>query len=177
MSVKVDIHGDFDKLNPIIAIGKAFKDLKQHIPSDQYNKCMWSIFMLEYPFKNLNPKADIPYEQRLSDIKKSYYNDFDIADPYVKSAIDEFAPYCLTFEQQMFKIQKDKLDEFTMYFRNLDMTTKLDDYLKISKTLKPIWDNFDKARKEMLKADTDKENALGDIKLSNSELRRMEELK
>ena len=77
----------------------------------------------------------------------------------------------------MFKIQKDKLDEFTMYFRNLDMTTKLDDYLKISKTLKPIWDNFDKARKEMLKADTDKENALGDIKLSNSELRRMEELK
>lgn len=164
----VDINGNFEELNPIIAVSQAIQELKKHLKSDQYNKCLWSIFMLEHPLKRFNPKADMPRADKLRDIR-IYYPEFNPEDPYVEAAINDFAQHCLTFEQYMFKIQRDKLEEFTLDFKNMDVASK--DFVDRAKVLKPLWENFDKIRKDMLKIESE-DTAMGDITLSKAEKRR-----
>jgi len=173
--IKVDINGDFDKLNPIIAISADIGELRKQLSIGEYNKCMWSIFMLEYPLKKINPKAEIPYDLRLIDIQKGYNANFNPKDPYVKAASTSFSQYCLSFEENMFKIQKDKLDEFTAHFRGMDMATEFKTFIEASKSLPSIWKNFEKVRDDMIKSEKHDLKALGDVQLSKSEQKRIDQ--
>jgi len=170
-----NINSSFKNNNPIINTSKYISNIYSLYKESEADKILWAIAMLEYPDKKLNPKADIPRNQRLDDINSSYYI-LNLDSEDIKNAIKDFHKYCLSFEENMFRIQKDKLDELTVFFDNLDLDNEkdYDKYIRISKELPNIWKNFQKAKEDLLESQTNQLRAEGDTKLSKSEQKRLE---
>jgi hypothetical protein len=173
--IEVNLNKKFDDCFPIIARSHAIQEIYTRYPKIA-DKILWSIFLLHYPNPDLNPKINIPYNERLVDIRTSYY-DLDIASELVKDAIKSFISHIEPIELKLYTIQRKKLEELTEHFGELDMKVEKDkdEYLAISKILPSIWSNFDKVKKDYL-ANISKEASTeieGKGNLSKAEERRL----
>lgn len=170
----IDVTKSFIELNPIISTSPEIKKLYNSVDKKVADKIMWSIFMIDYPDSKINPKANIPELERILDIKSGYYN-IDLEDEVVKDARKGFHRYCLSFEENMYRIQKLKLDELTAYFEDLDLGSDDDKdfekYIKISDKLDKIWKNYELIRNKFVEK-ISKTETFGQTTLSKAEQRR-----
>lgn len=172
--ITVNIHESFRDLNVIISTSKGIADLYNIKDSKVADKIMWSIFMIEYPDKDKNPKASMSFEEAVQDIKNSYYSNLDLDDIAVKEARNSFKKYCLTFEERMYAIQKSKLNQGTMFFDELNLSSDddFDKYIKMSDKLGKIWSNFDTIKNQYLNKKQSNNSIMGEGLLPRSEQRR-----
>lgn len=165
--VKGTPDGDFFDQNPELKIISVFnKILDDHSKKDA-SKILWSVYLLEDPSSTL---YRIPREDRLKEIQTNYYN-FDPAK--FKDLIQIYTRYCLSKEESLFKIQTDKLEELTVYLNqlNVDDDSGLKKTLEIMGKIGKIWDNIERAKKNLLEAQ-DKSVIRGGAKESAREKRK-----
>lgn len=171
--MKVDLNKSFRELNPIISENYLIKRLYESNDYNDPDKIMWAIFLLDYPDKSLNPKAEIPFNDRLADIIGSYYN-LNINDDFIKELRVYFENYCLSFEEKMFAIQKKILDSIThrLSSLNIELEKERNEILEISGKLPSFWKNFEKAKAEVLAVQNKTIVTEGGKELSRSERKR-----
>lgn len=169
--VSGNIDGSFREQNPIVCTRTEFKAIYDNNTEEEADKIMWSIFLIEEPDNDVNPYAKMRRDDRIKEVVANYY---PIDTDKYKDALEAYSRWCISFEEQLFKIQKRKLDELTAYFKNLTLTNDSDfqKYMKISEKLNNIWKNFEAAEKRILDSKKKKVTTHGDQKLSRAELRR-----
>jgi len=162
---------DFKEQNPIICTKLEFSNIYDTHSQEEASKICWAVFMLEEPDQEANPYARTPRNERLVDIGRNYYV-LDVKK--YRTVIDAYSEWALDFEENMYKVQKDKLDELTAHFKelSLDDDDDFEKYLKISDRLGKIWANFDLVKKKLKEAKNTQTHALGGVTLSKAEERR-----
>lgn len=171
MKIKGSIKDSFKEKNPIIATYPEFQDIYEKYGDDEGDQIMWAIYLIEYPDSEENPYADVPRQERVEDIKKSFYP-LDIEEH--AGAMKFFTIRCLSFEEQMFAIQKLKMDEATLVYRDLDLDVDkdLEKYLKMSDKFAKHWDNYREAKSKLMAAKENNSEIFGGAELSVAEMRR-----
>jgi hypothetical protein len=167
-----NIDKSFREQNSIVCARSEFAQIYEENELEVADKIMWAIFLIEEPDQDVNPYAKKRREDRIKEVLADFYPlDTEKYGPAMKA----YSRWCISFEEQLFKIQKRKLDELTTYFDDLKLQNDMDfdKYLKISDKLNKIWTNFEAAEKRII--DSKKKTNItthGDQKLSRSELRR-----
>jgi len=171
MKIRGTIKDSFIKENPIICTFPEFAAIYDKYNEEEADKIMWAIYLMEYPDPEENSYAEVPRQERLEDIKSGFYK-LDIEEH--AQAMRVFSQRCLSFEEQMFAIQKLKMDEAMMVYRDLDLDNDkdFDKYMKMGDKMQKHWDNYKDARSKLLAAKESNSQIFGDKELSVSEQRR-----
>lgn len=140
---------DFFEQNVELKTISTFSNLLKDYSKSEASRIMWSIYLMEDPNSKL---YRIPKEDRLREIKSSYYPEFDTK--VFKEHIALYTRYNLSKEESLFKIQIDKLEEVTAYLKELEVEddSDLKKILDINSKLGKMWENIEKAKKRMLES-------------------------
>jgi hypothetical protein len=162
-------HSFFDQ-NPTLKYISEFQKLKSTHSDKEVSKICWAVFMIEEIDSEVNKLARMPKEDRIKEVHETYYK-LDI-DKY-GYLLDAYSKLVHTLEEQMFKIQMDKMDEITSVFKKLKLDKKdeFEKYLKIADKLPRIWDGLEKVKKRMIESNS-KSKIRGGGKLSARERRK-----
>lgn len=136
---------DFFEQNPELKYLSEIKKAVKDYSKSESSKILWAIYLLE----DIDSKFyRLPRDQRISEIKKNYY-DLDIQK--FKELITAYPTLIgLTKEQRLYKIQADKLEELTIYLRDLTIETDFEKTLKIQEKMPKIWEGYDKVYNKMI---------------------------
>jgi len=158
---------DFFDQNPELLYFSSISKLIQDKGKKEASRLMWVVYLLEDP----NSKFyRIPREIRIDEVKKNYYN---FKEEDIKDLVTLYTTLTLSKEESLFKIQFDKLEEMTVYLRELkvDDGDDLKKILDISTKLGKMWSNLEVAKKRMLES-TDKSTIRAGAKESAREKRK-----
>lgn len=170
--INVNIKDSFIDLNSIICTNVLIQDLYKVYSKEIADKIMWAIFMIEYPDKDINEYADVPRLERIKDVQTGYF-EINMEDETVLAAIKGFHKFCLSFEENMFRIQKKSIDEMMELQDRLNLENDVEfaKSLKIAEKLDKLWKNYELARTRLSKAKDVRSKVYGDVSLSGSAAR------
>jgi hypothetical protein len=158
---------DFFLENPELKYISTFKKLLEEYSAKEVSKIMWSIFLYEDP----NSKFyRIPKELRLKEIQDNYYK----FDPIkFKEVIRSYTTLILSKEENLYKIQMDKLDEITVYLKdlNLDESEDFKKSMQIMGKLSKIWTDLEVIKNRLIEVQN-KTNIKGGARESMREKRK-----
>ena len=172
--IKGNPNNDFREQNPILSnigmFSKVYKDHKQDIAS----KICWSMYMIEETDVNDNPIARIPdIEERIKEVKTSYYKDLDVESELYKNLRSDFEKFALDKEEYLYKVHVSKFEELTAHLNNLnlDVDKDFDKYIKIMEKLDKMWKGLEIIKDKMIEK-KNKTNLRGNAQQSVREKRK-----
>jgi hypothetical protein len=153
--------------NPELKYISVFKKLLEEYPEKEASKIMWSIFLYEDPDSKF---YRIPKELRLKEIQDNYYK---FKPEEFKEVIRSYTTLILTKEENLYKIQMDKLDEITVFLRDLSLDDgeQFKKSMQIMGKLSKIWTDLEVIKNRLIEVQN-KTNIKGGAKESMREKRK-----
>lgn len=144
-----------------------FKKLIDEYGDKESSLIMWSIYMIEDPRSRFYRMAK---EQRTVEVTNNYYPAFD--PQKYPDAVTSYGYLTLSKEENLFKIQMDKIDELTSYLKQLSFDNEVDfkKSMQIMGKLGKMWTDVELVKSRMIES-FNKSNIKGGAKESIRESR------
>lgn len=137
---------DFFEQNPELAFISDFKEVREEYSKDIASQMMWALYLSEDPNSKL---YNVPYEDRLAELKKTFELLEDEHWTYIKKKLAKvYSRIVLPKEAAIFKIWSDKLDDLGVHIRELGFGSKTDEdrIIKLMTSYEKILASFDKIK-------------------------------
>ncbi len=165
------IQGDPDKnfweYNKELKFVTPFKKLYDDYGDKESSKIMWAIYLTEDPRSRF---YRIPREQRTVEVTSNYYPTFDPSK--YQDAVRSYGYLVLSKEENLYKVQYDKMDELTAYLKQLsfDDESEFKKSMQIMGKLAKMWTDLELVKNRMVES-SNKTNMKGGAKESARESR------
>lgn len=142
---------DFFEQNPTLKVKSEFKKLLETHSKEEASKICWAIFLIEETDQSINKLARMSRDERIKEVHANFYN---LDTTKYRYLMDAYSSLVHTLEETLFKIQIDKMDELTSFYKRLkfDKKDEFDKFIKITDKLPKAWEGVDKAKKRMIES-------------------------